>query len=455
MANVMKRQFLLLTVVAATLANAATPPTIPAELDLATAIGLTLENNFSIRQARERIRQQEGVVTSVRAASLPTVSAAGTVQESQVAAIQTTPAPTFIPQGRFWRLSLTASQILYSGGGVGASIRSAELNREAAVLDLQSVVNAALLNTRTRFFDVLLARAQAKVQEENLRLLEAAQRDTSKRVEAGTVSAFEGLRAEVAVANARAPLIAAQNDYRLAIENLRLVLGVGYARTTSAEAGPLIVGDLVVIPNEIQLQQALDSAKAKRPDLLRQAKIVAALEQGVTVARADYFPRVIANAGGEFRKGSTDKLADSMSGARGSLQVQGNVFDRATTGRVAQTASQLEQARLSSAESMLAAELEIRRAFSEIEQASELSSAMRQTVAQAEEAVRLARARYEVGSAVQLDLLKSQVELTTARSSALRADHGYAVAAARLHAAMGITDVVFDLGGVVREAEKR
>src|SRR5262249_43771553 len=38
---------------------------VPDELDLKTAIGFALQNNFAIRQARERIKQQEGVVIEV------------------------------------------------------------------------------------------------------------------------------------------------------------------------------------------------------------------------------------------------------------------------------------------------------------------------------------------------------------------------------------------------------
>ena len=38
---------------------------VPAALDLPYALGFALDNNFTIRQAKERIRQQEGVVLNV------------------------------------------------------------------------------------------------------------------------------------------------------------------------------------------------------------------------------------------------------------------------------------------------------------------------------------------------------------------------------------------------------
>ena len=44
---------------------------VPDSLDLQTAIVFALENNFAIRQARERIKQQEGVVVEVSARTIP------------------------------------------------------------------------------------------------------------------------------------------------------------------------------------------------------------------------------------------------------------------------------------------------------------------------------------------------------------------------------------------------
>src|SRR5437588_245837 len=84
-------------------------------------------------------------------------------------------------------------------------------------LDLQAVVRDALLQVQTNFYGVLLAREQIKVQESNLDLLQQQLKTATDRYEAGTLSSFERLRAEVAVANAKVPLITARNNFRLAI----------------------------------------------------------------------------------------------------------------------------------------------------------------------------------------------------------------------------------------------
>src|SRR6202008_3254802 len=89
-----------------------------------------------------------------------------------------------------------------------------------------------------------------------------------------------------------------------------------------------------------------------------------------------------------------------------------------------------EQTKLALTEAQLGAEVEVRRAFSSWQQASELAEASRLVVDQATEAVRLANARYSAGTATQLDVLQAQTDLTTARTNQIQAYYGYNVAVA-------------------------
>ena len=65
---------------------------VPETLDLRTAIVFALENNFAIRQARERIRQQEGVVVEVSARAIPNVGADAVYQRNDDDVSSTFPA---------------------------------------------------------------------------------------------------------------------------------------------------------------------------------------------------------------------------------------------------------------------------------------------------------------------------------------------------------------------------
>ncbi len=429
---------------------------LPDPLDLETALSIALESNLAIRQARERVRTQYGVVTTVSAAGLPTVSAAGTLLRSDTPTILNVNSASlstganlnpnsiiFAPAGRFWRLTLTGTQTLYAGGGIRTAVRSAGLARDAAVLDLQAAINESLLEVRVRFYDVLHTREQIRVQEQNLEVLETQRRYAEARVEAGTAPEFERVRAEVAVANAKPPLIRVRNDFRLAFEELRRVLGVTTNEPEALRRIPEFTGALEFKHEELDLEAAFAAAQINRPDLRRLAKLTAARSEDVGVARAGYLPSVSIFGAGELRKGPTDRFSDSVDGVRGGLQSRWEIGSRTTAGAVAQAGSLLEQARLAEAEARLAAEVEVRRAFSAIEQANELAMATRQGVAQAEEAARLAQARFEAGTTTQLDLLQAQAELTSARTSLLRSNHGYNVALAQLRKAVGTAELEY------------
>ncbi|MDB6169815.1 MAG: outer rane efflux protein [Verrucomicrobia bacterium] len=419
-------------------ANAQPTPAapVPDTLDLRTAIGFALRNNFAIRQARERIKQQEGIVIEIRAREIPNVDASGAYQRNDTAIAQAAP-----PSDRYWSVSLLATQNLFAGGGIRSSIKSSELARDAALLDLKAVINDALLDVRASFYTVLLTREKITVQEKNLDLLQQQLKNVSNRFEAGTVSSFEKLRAEVAVANAQVPLITARNDYRLAIESLRQALGFTGTRQQDLNKVPNFPGTLDYTPVTFDLASAFDSAQANRPDLQRLAKLASAREQSVTTARSTYYPSVQAFGGYELRKGSTNAFGDSKDGWLLGLQSNWAIFDgRATSGRVAQARSLLEQSRLSLTEAELNTEVEVRRAYSSWQQATELADASRKVVSQAEEAVRLATARYDAGTATQLDVLQAQVDLTTARINQLQAYYAYNIAVASLRRAMGQPD---------------
>jgi outer membrane protein TolC len=309
------------------------------------------------------------------------------------------------------------------------------------LLDLQAVINEALLQVRIAFYSVLLAREQIKVQESNLQLLQEQLKTTTDRFNAGTISSFERLRAEVAVANAKVPLITARNDFRLSIESLRQALGFTTSTAESLRKVPNFIGTLDFTPQDFDLEAAFQSARANRPDLERLVKLTDSRAESVTTARSTYYPNVAAFGGWTLRRGGSNNFSDSNDGWLVGVQSQWNIFDgRATAGRVAQAKSVLEQTKLGLNEAQLAVDVEVRRAHSQWQQATELAEASARVVEQATESVRLANARYSAGTSTQLDVLSAQVDLTTARTNQIQAYYGYNVAVAALRKAMGQAD---------------
>ncbi len=410
---------------------------IPSPLDLRGAIGYALDHNFTILQSRETIRMQEGLIVQVRGQQIPNVSAQGQYQRNEPSISQLYP-----PSNSLWSVELKATQNLFAGGGIESTIKNARLAREAAAFDLQTTIDTTLLDVRTKFYSVILAREKIRVEEENVKLYQHQLDDTKNQFESGTVSNFEVLRAKVFLANAQPDLISARNSYRIAMEQLRQSMGA-----PGMAPFPEVVGDLDVVKANFDADAAIESAHEHRPEIERLGKLQSASEESVTTARASYYPNLQAFAGYEWDGvGYVNPFPGTPTTANGwllGLQSTWSIFDgRATDGKVRQAKSQLEQSRLAKASEELEIDVEVRQTLSSLQEAGELVTASQQTIDQAAEALRLADARFHAGSATQLDVLTSQVSLTQAKTDQLTANYNYLVAVANVRKAIGMSDAL-------------
>ncbi len=424
-------------------AEVATPaPDVPDKLDLQTAVRYALENNFSIRQARERIREQEGLIIEVRAQALPNVNLTSFYQKNADELSEDRAFGPTKPSTQNWQILLGVRQLLYSGGGVKAALNAQDVLRSAAVLDLEATINSALLEVRTRFYNVLLAREQIKVQEANIELLQQQQQIAKNRFEAGASSNFEVLRAEVSLANAQPPLINARNALRTSIDQLRQSLGFTNSKDNNLNKVPEFIGTLDFQPVNYDLATALANAREHRPELQRLVKLEEARKDAIKNARSTYLPNLSVQGGYEYRKDAfSERWGDSLNGWLVELDSNWAIFDGgATRGRVAQARSQLRQAELTTDETTLAVEVQVRTSLSSLQGAQELAQAAQKVVAEAEEALRLADARYSAGTVTQLDVLQARTDLTQSRLNQLQANYQYNVAVANLREAVGESD---------------
>ncbi len=439
----MKTRILAITALALALCPAwgllaadAGPSELPSPLDLGGAIGYALDHNYAILQAREAVRQQEGVIVQVSSQRIPNVNAQGQVERNAAAISQVYPA-----SNELWSLQVKATQTLFAGGGVQSSVKGAKLTRDAAVFDLQTAINAALLDVRVKFYNVVLDREKIRVEEENVRLYEHQLEDTKNQFEAGTVSNFEVLRAKVYLANAQPNLIIARNSYRIAIEQLRQALG-----TPSGAAFPEVTGDLNFETVSYDPVSAITSAHAHRPELQKLEKLESAGTESVTTARSSYYPNL--QAFGAYQWDGYSYVNSALGNANFNgwtlgLQSSWAIFDgRATAGKVRQAKSILEQTKIAKASEELEVDVEVRQTLSSLQEAGELVNASRQTIDQAAEALRLAEAKLHAGSATQLDVLTSQVALTQAKTDQLTANYNYLVALANVRKAIGLSDAL-------------
>ena len=175
-------------------------------------------------------------------------------------------------------------------------------------------------------------------------------------------------------------------------------------------------------------------------------KAQALRKEDIVNARAGYKPSVQAFAGYDARSSLFGpSLTDEVHGWITGVQVNWDIFDGLRTqGKVKETTALYERAGVELQDTERRIELEVRTAFSNFIESRELLESQKKVVEQAEEALRLATARSEAGTSIQLDVLSAQTALTEARTTQIQALHDYSVARARFERAVGTNNGVME-----------
>ena len=437
--------------------SAATAPAAPSSpahqfitqpLSLADALDLALQQNPNILRARKELEAAQGVIIQTRAVVLPKVGLTGSFNALQPTDVDSFSFPTNIPGlaggihfgvDENWTSQIRLVQSIYEGGRMLSALRVARLTRQQSALNYQTAVADTVLDVQIAYDDVLLAEQQITVQEASVELLTQELSDTRRRFDAGTVPRFNVLRAEVELANARPRLIRARNSFRIAKNNLANLLGFNVPKETFEDIPLILSGKLQAEPYPLDLARAIALALERRSELgsLRKARALRA--EDIVNAKAGSKPAVEAFAGYDVHNSMLHSdLGYDLNGWITGVQVTWNVFDGfLTRGRVKEATARYERAGIDLDDTGRRIELEVRTARSNFIEAQEVLESQKKVVEEAEEALRLARSRYEAGTGTQLDVLSAQTALTEARTTEIQALHDYSVARSKLERAVG------------------
>jgi len=414
------------------------PAWISRPLTLADAINLALQQNGAIQRGKSDLEAQYGVVVQTRAIVVPKVSANG--QYEYTTEVESIPFPGFSPINHTWDGNIQIVQSIYQGGQISSSLRSANLTKDQALLNYQTIIADNLLQVRIAYYDVLQAAEQVIVEQASVKLLGQQFDDQQRRFNAGTVPRFNVLQADVAVANERPRLIQARNTHRIAKNNLVNLLG--YRLPTGVlEDVPMELSDkLDSDPYQIDLPVAIAKALQNRSEIASLQKQEALRKEGVIGADSNYKPSVQLLAGYGARNSTfiTSYPGDVVHGLTAGAQVSWNIFDGfLTKGKVQQAKALYQGSQVDVDNEVRSIELEVRTDYSNFIEASETLESQKKVQEEAEEALRLATARNDAGTGTQLDVLSAETSLTQARSTQIQALHDYDVARARLERAIG------------------
>ena len=427
-------------------ASAATSPPgtnsfVTSPLSLADAVNLALAQNPNLLRARKDLEAAQGIAVQTRAIALPSFGLAGAysaVQQSDVDIVEAPGLTYGTPQN--WSTQARLVQNFYQGGRMLSALRVANLTKDQSMLNYQTALADTVVAVQLAYYDVLLAVQQITVQEASVELLSRELADTTRRFDAGTVPRFNVLRAEVELANAKPRLISARHSLRTSKNNLANLLGFNIPQATFEDIPLTLSGRLEAEPYEIELPRAVALALEHRTELDSLRKAQALRQEDIVNAKAGYQPVLQGYFGYDVHNSLLSQdISVVKNGWMAGVQMSWNIFDgRRTQGRVTEATANYDRARVDVDDTSRRIELEVRTTYSKFVEAREVLDSQKKVQEEAEEALRLARARSEAGTGTQLDVLSAQTALTDARTTQVQALHDYAAARAQLQRALGM-----------------
>ena len=416
----------------------------PTVLTLERGVELALENNETLRIAREDLYRAGQQVREARADALPQVNATGTYTRNWKL-------PTFIfgsppdvqevPIGtkNNFAGSLSLRQTLYSWGKVGAALKVAGLFREFSEEGLRLVRQQVQSDVELAYYDLLLAEDLVRVSNLALQRARENRRRVQRLREAGRVSGYELLRAEVQVSSRRPDSIRAGNGRILAELNLKNTVGLDPS-SRIAVSGGFRTG--TVLDAGVPVEELIRFGLERRPEMRQIRREVQMRKQAIRIEQAASRPSLDLTTSGNVQIQSNEfelKTDEAKKSWSSGLVLSFPLFDgMRTRSKVLQAKAEKRKADLQLKSAERSISLQIRQAWLELKVAEEQLAAQELALSQARRGLEIAQSRYTNGVGTQLELLDAELVLLGSDTEFAQQKRNRAVALVALEQASGV-----------------
>ena len=418
-------------------------PTNPQEVNTTTrqpitlnqAIELALRNNKDFQASRIALERSEANLISARAALFPSLTtefelsrdnSAGTEIQNALTIQNAKNSPIPIDpvlQGESSTNATGNVQLTYnifSGGERSAQIEKAEKQVRSSRLQVEVTAEQTRFSATDSYYalqgtDAQVAIAQASVEDASQSL-----RDARLLEQAGLGTRFDVLRAEGDLATANEALTRAISDQRTARRRLVQILGVGQKVELTA-ADPITEAGEWTIPLETSIVQAYKN----RAELEQQLLQVDIYEQDRFIALSSIQPKVDFLANYNYQNNFNDSVG-IVDGYSFAARVRWTFFDGGRAFAEARRADRdMDSAQTEFAKQRDQIRFDVEESYYTLTSTKENITSTRTNVTRFEEALRLARLRFQAGVGTQTDVINAQRDLANARGRYLQAIIGY------------------------------
>ena len=311
---------------------------------------------------------------------------------------------------------ISGSLPLYSGRRLESAINSAELGVDISQFNFEQSTDDLIFEVTTAYVNALENRATAAVDVETYENLVEHERNIEELYRAGSKAKIDWLRANVEASNATQDVARSHAAYEVSLTQLATLLSLDAINDIDVE------DFFVDIETLDDLGYYLRSAEENRNDLKADILKIEQGEIAITSAKSGWLPEVNASAGTGFsaRSRKWDPTSDASAGVSASW----NIFDsNVTRARVDEAQIALEQLKLAMQSDIENVREEVITAHKNLRSALIRLTTTQKAVELAEEERYIATERYRAGEGILLDVLDSELALSTAKKNHVSAKH--------------------------------
>lgn len=411
-------------------------------LTLEHAINLALEMNSDLRVAEMEVKKSEKKLLEAYSGLLPQINLSGQYQRYiDLPVIFLPPGSPFgttlkIGAENSYAASASFSLPLFSWAlykGIGIASDALEISKLSYTYTKNKVVN----DVKKAFLTAMLARETKNVMQQSLKNALDNFENVKRLQRGGTLSEYDVLRAEVQVENLKPVVLQMENNYQLALEQLKIVIGLD-AKEYIDITGEIEFQEPYIVPTQ---EEVINELLKNNPQLAILESQVGINEKTISLERSSYLPTLVGIGSYQYQAQSNDfKFSDYhwVKTTLVGLQIQIPLFSGFKTyARVSQAEIGLKQAEQQKKTATEALKTQALSILYRIEQAVKRVQGQNKTVAQATQGYEIARRRFETGLATQLEVNDAELALRQARLNRLQAIYDLKVAEAELETVLG------------------
>lgn len=419
---------------ASSITEAAAPEAAAMDIDLKGAVTTAIQNNRDITIAELERREAEADVSAAAAKKNPSVSYSWQRNQYPTQVVTTVSGTQSSNHG--YSQGINVSWPIWTFGKVEGAIDAARYQKNIADLDVYKTEADTKLAAVQAYYQYLEAVKLAEVQAQSVTDYASHLNNVQQQFDAGIVAKLDVLSSNVSLANAKQKSIAADNTRDVAEANLNNIMRVPMNTTLNP-----LDKNFPEPEFDLTMEQAILMAQKYRWELVEADYGVRAAEASLRSAKAGYLPTVSVGGGYSWKEASVTAVD------KDDWTVQGGLSWSLWDGGATQASVKKADAAVKTAqETLLQArekiELEVRQDYLNVLSYKEQIRAAEASVAQAEEAYKIATVRYSSGVGINLDVLDAELALNTARTNYITALYNYNIGLATLEHAMGVPAVI-------------